>query len=144
MAIVEDAVAVADAGVCAMVVEAVPTEVGRLITERVETPTIGIGAGPECDGQVLVSTDMLGIDSQVSPKFVKRYAELGATIKQAFRQYATEVQAGTFPDETHAFTLKPDVATALRAELGLDSPDAVNHAYPLQTDTAGSNDGRHS
>ncbi len=144
MAIIEDAQAVADAGACAMVVEAVPADVGRLITERVAAPTIGIGAGPECDGQVLVSTDMLGIDAQVTPKFVKRYAELGATIKEAFRQYAAEVQHGSFPDETHSFALKPDVATALRAELGGESSgDGVDHAYPLETETAGSNGGRH-
>lgn len=113
-AIVADAEAVADAGAYALVIEAVPANLGVLITERIQIPTIGIGAGVGCDGQVLVSTDLLGLEDRINPRFVKTYAHLGATIRTAFAAYAEEVRNGTFPDREHSYAMKPDVAAALR------------------------------
>jgi len=114
LGIIADAEAVAEAGAYAVVVEAVPSELGKLITARVPIPTIGIGAGSGCDGQVLVCTDLLGIEDRLSPKFSKRYAELGAATRDAFARFAAEVRAGVFPDAAHAYAMKSDVAAALR------------------------------
>jgi 3-methyl-2-oxobutanoate hydroxymethyltransferase len=116
-AILTDAEAVARAGVFALVVEAVPSELGAIITERVPVPTIGIGAGPSCDGQVLVSNDMLGMEDRLSPKFAKRYAEVGCSIRDTFATYAAEVRSGMFPDRAHAYTMKPETAEALRRSI---------------------------
>lgn len=101
--IVEDAVAVADAGAFALVVEGVAESLGRELTERVGVPTIGIGASPSCDGQILVTDDMLGLFAEFTPKFVKRYCELGAEIRAAARDYAEEVRAGRFPAPEHTY-----------------------------------------
>lgn len=98
-----DAQAVADAGAFAVVVECVPSELAKKVTDAVTIPTIGIGAGPHCDGQVLVLQDMLGMYSDLRPKFVKRYAELGPQIQEAFEAYCREVKAGTFPAAEHEF-----------------------------------------
>jgi 3-methyl-2-oxobutanoate hydroxymethyltransferase len=98
-----DARAVEQAGAFAIVVECVPTELATKITASVSIPTIGIGAGPNCDGQVLVIQDMLGMYGDLRPKFVKRYAELGAQIKQAVEGYCREVREGRFPDAGHSF-----------------------------------------
>ena len=96
-----------------MVVEAVPAELARVITERVRVPTIGIGAGPDCDGQTVVSTDMLGIESPLFLTFAQRYAELGAEIESAFRAYVIETQSGVFPGPE----LSPHLSAAILAEL---------------------------
>jgi 3-methyl-2-oxobutanoate hydroxymethyltransferase len=101
--ITADARAVADAGAFAMVVEGVPTAVGDAVTAAVGVPTIGIGAGPGCDGQVLVWHDLLGLFDGFRPKFVKRYAELGEAVRAAVRQYADEVRGGQFPGPGHQF-----------------------------------------
>src|SRR5215471_18610136 len=93
-AIVDDAVALADAGCFAIVLECVPDGVARLVTDTVGVPTIGIGAGRHCDGQVLVFHDLLGMQDQVTPKFVRRYAELGATATAAVAHFADDVRAG--------------------------------------------------
>jgi 3-methyl-2-oxobutanoate hydroxymethyltransferase len=106
-AIVEDAVAVADAGAFAMVIEGTVEPVARRITERVPVPTIGIGASPTCDGQILVTEDVVGLFSDFKPKFVKRYAELGAGIADAGRAYAEEVRARRFPGLEHCFGTRP-------------------------------------
>ncbi|HJZ94620.1 MAG TPA: 3-methyl-2-oxobutanoate hydroxymethyltransferase [Gemmataceae bacterium] len=98
-----DARAVEQAGAFAIVVECVPTELAAKITASVSIPTIGIGAGPNCDGQVLVIQDMLGMYGDLRPKFVKRYAELGVQIKQAVETYCREVREGRFPDAGHSF-----------------------------------------
>src|SRR3954452_24209277 len=98
-----DARAVEQAGAFALVVECVPTELGKRITESVSIPTIGIGAGPHCDGQVLVIQDMLGMYGDLRPKFVKRYADAGALIRQAVEGYCREVRDGRFPDAAHSF-----------------------------------------
>lgn len=91
------------AGAFAVVLEGVPADLGARITAALEIPTIGIGAGPGCDGQVLVITDILGIGDGHTPKFVKRYANLGEEITRAVRAFADEVEAGTFPDEEHSY-----------------------------------------
>ena len=101
--VIADARALEQAGVYAIVVEGVPAELGRRITEAVSVPTIGIGAGPHCDGQVLVCYDFLGMYSNVRPKFVKRYAELGDAIVEATKSYVSEVQSGEFPGAEHSF-----------------------------------------
>ena len=93
----------AKAGAFAMVLEGVPTEVARRITESVEAPTIGIGAGPHCDGQVLVITDLLGLGAGPYPKFVKPYADLRAEITRAVTAFKEDVEAGTFPDDEHSY-----------------------------------------
>jgi 3-methyl-2-oxobutanoate hydroxymethyltransferase len=122
LAIIADAEAVAAAGVYGMVVEAVPADLGRIITERVSVPTIGIGAGADCDGQVLVSTDVLGLDDRISLKFAKRFVELGPVIEQAFASYIQEVQAGTFPALEQSFTMKPEILQALQDTLAASDP----------------------
>ena len=91
------------AGIFALVLEAVPAEVGRAITGSSSMPTIGIGAGPHCDGQVLVINDLLGLNER-TPKFVKRYANLREGITEAVRAFADEVESGTYPDESHSYS----------------------------------------
>jgi 3-methyl-2-oxobutanoate hydroxymethyltransferase len=117
LGLIEDAEAVAAAGAYSMVVEAVPAELARLITERVGIPTIGIGAGGDCDGQTVVSTDLLGIESRLFLKFAKRYAELGEQIENAFHAYVAETQDGTFPGPDLSPHLAPDVLASLEARL---------------------------
>lgn len=98
-----DARAVADAGAFAVVVESVPAEVGAKLTAALPVPTVGIGAGAACDAQVLVFHDLLGLYADFTPKFVKRYADLGAAARAALGAYAAEVRAGTFPGPEHSF-----------------------------------------
>ena len=102
-ALLDDARALEQAGVFAIVLECVPAPLAALVSRSVSVPTIGIGAGPDCDGQVLVWQDMLGMVDGLSPKFVKHYAELGAAMRQAFQTYADEVRAGTFPATEHTY-----------------------------------------
>jgi 3-methyl-2-oxobutanoate hydroxymethyltransferase len=101
--ILEDAKAVADAGAFAIVLECVPAELAAKVTASLSIPTIGIGAGAACDGQVLVVQDMLGMFDELKPKFVKQYAELGDAIREAVRQYGADVKAGRFPGPEHEF-----------------------------------------
>jgi 3-methyl-2-oxobutanoate hydroxymethyltransferase len=117
--IIADAEAIAEAGAYALVIELVPAELAALITKRVTIPTIGIGAGPACDGQVLVAADLLGMDERFTPRFVKRYATLGQDITRAFATYVDDVRTGAFPATEHQFTLSPTVLDALEAELGV-------------------------
>jgi 3-methyl-2-oxobutanoate hydroxymethyltransferase len=98
-----DAKAVESAGAFAVVVECVPTELAGEITQSIRIPTIGIGAGAQCDGQVLVGADMLGMFDDVRPKFVKRFAELGTAVRQAAEAYCRDVRSGAFPDPDHSF-----------------------------------------
>jgi 3-methyl-2-oxobutanoate hydroxymethyltransferase len=101
--LIADALALEEAGVYAIVLEAIPADIAREITEKLTIPTIGIGAGVECDGQVLVSYDMLGMDETFKPRFVRRFANLGQTIKDAVSQYVGEVRGGTFPSDAESF-----------------------------------------
>jgi 3-methyl-2-oxobutanoate hydroxymethyltransferase len=102
--IIEDACAVQEAGAFAVVLEGIPARLAARITEQLTIPTIGIGAGPACDGQVLVIHDILGLCEKYSPKFVKRYADLSPLITEAARQYVSEVKEGLFPAEEHSFS----------------------------------------
>ena len=111
---VQDALALEAAGAFAVVLEMVPAELAALITQRLTIPTIGIGAGPECDGQVLVFHDMLGFTSGYIPKHNKRYASLAETIRSAASAYIEEVQAGTFPEEAQTARLKPSEVDELQ------------------------------
>jgi 3-methyl-2-oxobutanoate hydroxymethyltransferase len=104
--LIDDAVALEDAGAFSIVLESIPGPVAREATERLRIPTIGIGAGVDCDGQVLVLHDALGLYGEFKPKFAKRYAELGPVIVEALRRFDTEVREGTFPDAEHSFTMK--------------------------------------
>jgi 3-methyl-2-oxobutanoate hydroxymethyltransferase len=99
----EDAQAVVEAGACAMVLEGIPAALARQITLEVPIPTIGIGAGVDCDGQVLVIHDILGLCEKYSPKFVKRYADVSGTIRQGIDDYIREVKDGSFPGPEHSF-----------------------------------------
>ena len=101
--ICNDARAIAEAGAFAIVVEGVPEPLGRRITEEISVPTIGIGASPACDGQVLVTEDILGLFGDFKPKFVKRYTELTPTVEEAARRYAAEVRAREFPSAEYCF-----------------------------------------
>ncbi len=101
--VLADAKAVADAGAYALVLEGIPTDLAKRITDEVDIPTIGIGAGPHCDGQVLVCYDLLGLTPDLKPKFVKRYAEFFEEGLTAARRYRDEVRAGVFPSEEHGF-----------------------------------------
>ncbi len=103
--LLDDAVALQDAGAYSVVLECVPSQLAKVITERLTIPTIGIGAGPDCDGQVQVFHDMLGLFADFVPKHARRYATLSDDIAVAFRQYADDVRAGAFPDESESFTM---------------------------------------
>jgi 3-methyl-2-oxobutanoate hydroxymethyltransferase len=104
----EDALALQAAGCFSIVLEAVPSPVAARITDALDIPTIGIGAGPDCDGQVLVWHDLLGLYEGHAPRFVKQYADLAPTIGAAVEQYATEVREGTFPEEQHTYSMTED------------------------------------
>jgi 3-methyl-2-oxobutanoate hydroxymethyltransferase len=110
--LVEDALALQEAGCFAVVLEAVPAPVARAVTAALAVPTIGIGAGGDTDGQVLVWHDMLGYYEGHSPRFVKRYADLGEVIVEALGRYADEVRSGTFPDEQHTYAMPEDERAA--------------------------------
>lgn len=111
--VLEDAKAVEEAGAFAVVLEGIPKKLGDLISRELRIPTIGIGAGNGCDGQVLVYQDLLGMFSDFTPKFVKRYAELGEIMKEAFRSYIEEVGSGAFPSEEHEYKIDDDVIEKL-------------------------------
>jgi 3-methyl-2-oxobutanoate hydroxymethyltransferase len=112
-AIVDDAVALADAGCFAIVLECVPDAVARLVTDAVPVPTIGIGAGRHCDGQVLVYHDLLGLEDRRTPKFVRQYAALKADATNAVARFADDVRSGRFPSSDETYHLADDVAEAL-------------------------------
>lgn len=105
--LLEDAVALEEAGCFSLVLEAIPAPVAARITERLTIPTLGIGSGPECSGQVLVLHDLLGLYEGRSPRFAKRYADLGAEIRGALGRFAEEVRSGAFPTEEHTYAM-PD------------------------------------
>ena len=111
--LLEDALAVQEAGAFALVLECVPTKLASLITKKLTIPTIGIGAGNECDGQVLVYQDMLGMFSDYVPKFVKQFGQIGEQMKAAFSQYIQEVQNGVFPAEQHTYGISDEMLEKL-------------------------------
>ncbi|MFQ6108372.1 MAG: 3-methyl-2-oxobutanoate hydroxymethyltransferase [Candidatus Aminicenantales bacterium] len=114
--LIQDAVNLEKAGVFSVVLECIPAEVARLITENLMIPTIGIGAGPDCDGQILVFHDLVGLSDGHLPKFVKKYLDLRQLIHNTVEKYIEDVRRGKFPDEGHSYHLKPDVAQKLVKE----------------------------
>jgi 3-methyl-2-oxobutanoate hydroxymethyltransferase len=113
--LLEDALAVQEAGAYSIVLEGIPKELATRISEALDIPTIGIGAGNGCDGQVLVIYDLLGLDDGFKPKFVKRYANLAGTVRGAIGEYIDEVRSGAFPDGDHSFHTKRPTAPAKEA-----------------------------
>lgn len=111
--LIDDAKAVEKAGAFALVLECVPAKLAKIISEQLTIPTIGIGAGAGCDGQILVYQDMLGMFSDYTPKFVKRFAEVGSVMKEAFANYIKEVQAETYPADEHTFKIDDGVLEKL-------------------------------
>lgn len=113
--LVDDARALVDAGCFAVVLECVPREVASLVTSSIDVPTIGIGAGPGCDGQVLVLHDLLGLEDRIAPRFVRRYADLKSDAVSAVSAFAADVRAGRFPTDSESYHLDDKVA----GDLGL-------------------------
>lgn len=112
-AILDDALALDAAGAFAIVLECIPSPLAAVISRHVAAPTIGIGAGPDCDGQVLVMHDVLGLFEGMRPRFVKRYAELGSAAQEALREFAREVRHGAFPNQEHGFSMDAGELQAL-------------------------------
>jgi 3-methyl-2-oxobutanoate hydroxymethyltransferase len=112
--IVEDAKALEDAGVFSMILEAVPAPLGQLVAEAVKVPVIGIGAGPDVDGQVLVTYDMIGLFEKFVPKFVKQYTQIRKTILEALKEYKEDVLAVTFPGPEHSFRMPDETLEQLK------------------------------
>ena len=128
--LMHDAQALEQAGAFAIVLETIPAPLAELLTQRVSVPTIGIGAGAGCDGQVQVFHDMLGMFDAFVPKHAKRYADVGAVIRDAVARYAAEVRAGAFPTEKESFKMDP----AALAELRPAGSDAINRRHALGLD----------
>ncbi len=113
LALLEDAKALAHAGCFAIVIEGVPNEVARMVTQALNIPTIGIGAGPDCDGQVLVMHDLLGLEDRVPPKFVRRYDDLKARSVEAVAAYASDVRTGSFPAPAECYRMSDEQAESM-------------------------------
>ena len=111
--LIEEALAIEKAGAFAVVLECVPAKLAAIISEKLSIPTIGIGAGVNCDGQILVYQDMLGLFSDFTPKFVKKYENLGEKMNMAFKKYIEEVKDGVFPAEEHSFKINDEVIEKL-------------------------------
>ncbi|MBE9472657.1 MAG: 3-methyl-2-oxobutanoate hydroxymethyltransferase, partial [Chloroflexi bacterium] len=116
--LIDDGLALEEAGAFSLILEAIPGPVARLITERVGIPTIGIGAGPDCDGQVLVTHDLIGLFDRFVPKFVKQYTNTFSSIIEALESYRDEVVAGTFPGPEHGYSMSDEALQALLKEFG--------------------------
>jgi len=114
--LIEDALKIQDAGACAVVLEGIPAKLADIITKKLFIPTIGIGAGNGCDGQVLVYQDMLGLTIGHTAKFVKRFADAGAVMRQGIADYITETKEGSFPAEEHTYAMDDDVIEQLMRE----------------------------
>ncbi|GAA0105161.1 3-methyl-2-oxobutanoate hydroxymethyltransferase [Paraclostridium sordellii] len=111
--LIEDAIAVEKAGAFSVVLEGVPSKLAKIVTEKLSIPTIGIGAGVDCDGQILVYQDMLGMFNDFTPKFVKKYESLGDKMKSAFEKYIDEVENGYFPSQNHSFNISDEIIEKL-------------------------------
>jgi 3-methyl-2-oxobutanoate hydroxymethyltransferase len=116
--LVDDAHAVEEAGAFSIVLEGIPARLAAFISRSLHIPTLGIGAGGGCDGQVLVTHDILGLYDRFTPKFVKQYARLSEPMRAAFESYRQEVESGVFPAKEHEFNISDDVWAAIQAELG--------------------------
>lgn len=117
--VVDDAIALEDAGAFALILEAIPRQLAAIITQKVKIPTVGIGGGLDCDGQVLVLHDMVGLFRRFTPKFVKVYADVYTIQLDAVKKFIGDVQTSKFPAEEHTFTMKEDVVAELRKAYGL-------------------------
>jgi 3-methyl-2-oxobutanoate hydroxymethyltransferase len=117
--LIADAEALEKAGVFSIVLEGIPAGIAEIISKRLTIPTIGIGAGVSCDGQVLVTYDILGFYRDIVPKFVRRYADIYSTIKDALSQFAADVRSGSFPDDSESYHLPEEVRERLRDEFGM-------------------------
>lgn len=126
--LLDDALALADAGVFALVLEGIPDRVARLVTDSIAVPTIGIGAGAACDGQVLVFHDLLGLGDRPVPKFVRAYAALGRDATDAVARWAADVRSGSFPGDAESYHLPAEVARELGLEPHPDPPGPVEPA----------------
>lgn len=115
--VVDDGLAVEAAGAYSVVLEAVPRQLAKIVTSKLSIPTIGIGAGIDCDGQVLVNGDLLGAYDRFTPRFAKRYAEMQTIMQDAFRSFASEVRAREFPTKEHGFSIGRDVLDQLQQEM---------------------------
>jgi 3-methyl-2-oxobutanoate hydroxymethyltransferase len=125
--IIKDAVAAAEAGAFCLVLEGIPLELAETITREVAVPTVGIGAGLHCDGQVLVCYDLLGMNEGFSPRFLKKYAELGQTIREAVGTYAEEVRAGLFPEAARSVSVKREKSETPSLGYGTVAGRRVTH-----------------
>lgn len=114
--LLDDAMALAEAGCFGVVLECIPAPVAEVVTRYLPIPTIGIGAGPQCDGQVLVFHDVLGLFDRFQPKFVKRFAELGGMAVKALTQYGDAVRSATFPGPEHVFSMDPEAFAAFESQ----------------------------
>lgn len=114
--IIDDAIALEEAGCFSIIIECVPDEISKIITSKVGIPTIGIGAGKACDGQILVTHDILGMYEKFTPKFVKRYANISAQIKKAVEQYKQEVEERKFPAKEHSFGIDEEELRKVKAK----------------------------
>ena len=101
--LISDALELQEAGCFAIVLEKIPADLAKMVSDRLDIPTIGIGAGPHCDGQVLVLHDMLGITKDFSPRFLRRYADLGDAVDNAVKQYINDVRSGDFPNDEESY-----------------------------------------
>jgi 3-methyl-2-oxobutanoate hydroxymethyltransferase len=115
--IIQDAIDIERAGASMVVLEGIPSELAKIITETISIPTIGIGAGSGCDGQVLVYQDMLGLYGDIKPKFVKNFVDGATFMKDAFTAYSNEVKNGTFPAAEHGYKIAPEIIDTLRKEM---------------------------
>lgn len=117
-ALIEDAIALEEAGVFSIVLESVPTEISKIITKSLKIPTIGIGAGAFCDGQILVFHDLLGLTPGYLPKFVRKYADLQKIIDSSIKSYIEDIKSGKFPDEDESYHLPQEIRESLEKEYG--------------------------
>jgi len=125
--LLEDALILQEAGCFSLVLESIPGRLARLVSESLDIPTLGIGAGVGCDGQVLVTHDLLGLFERFTPKFVKRYANLAAEMRQAFSQYKNEVKASAFPEAEHTIEMSDEEWHNLEQRLGKAKPSFIVH-----------------
>ncbi|MDT8300827.1 MAG: 3-methyl-2-oxobutanoate hydroxymethyltransferase [Sedimentisphaerales bacterium] len=116
--VVRDALELQEAGAFMIIIEAVPAKLSAYITKKLRIPTMGIGGGPHCSGQLLVTPDVLGMFDKFTPSFAKRYQEFNKLMQQAFKQYSEEVRTGAFPDKEHSYAMSDEVISAIEDEFG--------------------------
>ena len=117
----EDSQILQEAGCFSLVLESIPDRLAKLVSQQIEIPTIGIGAGPDCDGQVLVTHDLLGLFDRFTPRFVKNYANLHLEMTRAFEAYIQDVEDGEFPEQRHCFSMQDEAWEALLRELDIEA-----------------------